>query len=61
MKQRAILSIWLLLHEAMSNTFTSLVLILPKISGYAKTIKDKDGDKNKNTKMSLRINDDSVI
>ena len=49
------------LHEAMSNTFTSLVLILPKISGYAKRIKDKDGDKNKNTKMSLRINDDSVI
>ena len=49
------------LHEAMSNTFTSLVLILPKISGYAKTIKNKNGDKNKNTKMSLRINDDSVI
>ena len=27
-----------------------LVLILPKINGYVKTFKDKDGDKNKNNK-----------
>ena len=28
---------------------TPLVLILPKVSGYVKTLKDKGGDKNKIT------------
>ena len=33
-----------------------LVLILPKMSGYVKTLKVKDGDKDKNNKlMSFHI------
>ena len=39
-----------------------LYLILPKMSGYVKTFKDKGGDKNKNNKlMSLRIDDDKLL
>ena len=39
-----------------------LVLILPKMRGYDKTFKAKDGDKNKNKKvMSFRIDDDKLI
>ena len=35
-----------------------LVLVLPKMSGYVKTFKVKDGDKDKNNKlMSCRIDD----
>ena len=30
-----------------------LVLILPKMSGYIKTFKVKDGDKDKNSKLSF--------
>ena len=40
-----------------------LLLILPNISGYVKTFKDKDGDKdkNKNNKlMSFFIDDDKI-
>ena len=38
-----------------------LVLILPKITGYIKTFKIKDGDKVKNKKlMSFRIYDDKL-
>ena len=39
-----------------------LVLILPKMSGYVKIFKAKDGDKNKNSKlMSLCIEDDKLL
>ena len=39
-----------------------LVLKLPKLSGYVKTFKVKDGDKDKNNKlMSLRIDDDKLL
>ena len=31
----------------------SLVLIIPKMIGYVKTFKDKDGDKNKNKNNKL--------
>ena len=39
-----------------------LVLILPKMSGYVKTSKDKGEDKNKNNKlMSLHIDDNKLL
>ena len=39
-----------------------LVLILPKTSGYVKTFKVKDGDKDKNKKlMSFYINDEKLL
>ena len=41
-----------------------LVLILPKMSGYVSTFKDKDGDKdkNKNNKLiSFSIDDDKLL
>ena len=39
-----------------------LVLILPKMSGYVKTFKVKDGDKDKNNKlMSFRIDDEKLL
>ena len=39
-----------------------LVLILLKMSGYVKTFKVKDGDKNKNNRlMSFRINDGKLL
>ena len=39
-----------------------LVLILPKISGYVKTFKVKDGDKDKNNKlMSFQIDDERLL
>ena len=40
----------------------SLVLVMPKMSGYAKTFKVKDGDKDKiNKLMSLRIYDEKLL
>ena len=40
----------------------ALVLIMPKISGYAKTFRVKDGDKGKNNKsMSFRIYDEKLL
>ena len=37
-------------------------MILPKITGYVKTFKDKDGDKDKNNKlMSSRTDDDKLL
>ena len=37
-------------------------MILPKVSGFVKTFKVKDGDKNKNNElMSLSIDDDSLL
>ena len=39
-----------------------LVLIIPKISGYVKTLKDKGRDKNKNKKlMPLGIDNDKLL
>ena len=39
-----------------------LVLILSKMSGYVKTFKVKDGDKDKNNKlMSFRIDDEKLL
>ena len=39
-----------------------LVLIMPKMSGYVKTFKVKDGDKDKNKKlMSFRIDDEKLL
>ena len=39
-----------------------LVLIMPKVSGYVKTFKVKDGDKDKNNKlMSFRIDDEKLL
>ena len=40
----------------------ALVLIMPKMSGYAKTFRVKDGDKGKNNKsMSFRIYDEKLL
>ena len=39
-----------------------LVLVMPKISGYVKTFKVKDGNEDKNNKlMSFRINDEKLL
>ena len=39
-----------------------LVLILPKMSGYVNTFKDKGGDENKNNKlMSLSVDDGNLL
>ena len=39
-----------------------LVLITPKISGYIKTFKVKNGDKDKNNKLiSFRIDDEKLL
>ena len=39
-----------------------LVLIMPKMSGYVKTFKIKDGDKHKNNKlMSFCIDDEKLL
>ena len=39
-----------------------LVLIMPQISGYVKTFKVKEGDKNKNNElMSFRIDDEKLL
>ena len=39
-----------------------LVLIMPKMSGYVKIFKVKEGDKDKNNKlMSFRIDDEKLL
>ena len=39
-----------------------LVLIMPKMSGYVRTSKFKEGDKNKSNKlMSFRIDDEKLL
>ena len=46
------------------NEVKRLVLILPKMSGYVKIFKDKDGDKDKNRNnklMSFRIDDEKLL
>ena len=45
----------------LDKVIRSLVLILPKMSGYVKTFKVKDGDKDKSNKlMSSRTDDDKL-
>ena len=39
-----------------------LVLIMPKMSGYVKIFKVKEGDKDKNNKlMSFRVDDEKLL
>ena len=56
-KQKLILSI-----GYVDKSIKPLVLIIPKMSGYVKTFKVADGDKDKNNKlMSLRIGDEKLF
>ena len=46
----------------LDKVIRSLVLILPKMIGYVKTFKVKDGDKDKNNKLkSFGINDEKLL
>ena len=46
----------------LDNVIRQLVLILPKMSGYIKTFKVKDGNKDKNNKlMSFCMNDEQLL
>ena len=46
----------------LDNVIRRLVLILPKMSGYIKTFKVKDGNKDKNNKlMSFCMNDEQLL
>ena len=54
-KQKLILSI-----GYVDKSIKPLVLIIPKMSGYVKTFKVTDGDKN-NKLMSLRIGDEKLF
>ena len=48
--------------EYLGKTARPLVLVIPKMSGYVKTFKVKDGDKDKNNKlMSFRIDDEKLL
>ena len=50
------------LIEYLGKTARPLVLVIPKMSGYVKTFKVKDGDKDKNNKlMSFRIDDEKLL
>ena len=39
------------MNEYLDEVIRQLVLILPKMSGYVKTFKVKDGDKDKSNKL----------
>ena len=46
----------------LDKTIRPFVLIMPKMSGYVKTFKFKEGDKDKNTKlMPFRIDDEKLL
>ena len=46
----------------LDKSIKPLVLIMPKMSGYVKTFKVKEGDKDKNNKlMSLCIDDEKLL
>ena len=46
----------------LDNVIRRLVLILPKMGGYIKTFKVKDGNKDKNNKlMSFCMNDEQLL
>ena len=50
------------LIEYLGKAARPLVLVTPKMSGYIKTFKVKDGDKDKNNKlMSFRIDDEKLL
>ena len=50
------------LIEYLDKVIKTLVLILPKMSGYVRTFKVKDGDKDKNNKlMSFLIDDEKLL
>ena len=50
------------LNRYLDNVIRRLVLILPKMSGYIKTFKVKDGNKDKNNKlMSFCMNDEQLL
>ena len=50
------------LIEYLGKAARPLVLVIPKMSGYVKTFKVKDGDKDKNNKlMSFRIDDEKLV
>ena len=51
-----------LIGVKLDKVIRPLVLIMPKISGYVKTFKVKEGDKDKNNKlMSFCINDQKLL
>ena len=60
LKQRKIISV---LIGYLDEVIRPLVLILPKMSGYAKTFKDKGGaDKNRNNRLtSQHIDCDKLL
>ena len=44
------------------KAISSLVLMMPKMSGYVKTFKVKDRDRDKNNKLiSFRIDDENIL
>ena len=46
----------------LDKAIRSLILIMPKMSGYGQTFKVKEGDKNKNEKlMSFRIDNGKLL
>ena len=46
----------------LDKALRSLILIMPKMRGYVKTVKVKEGDKDKNNKlMSFRIDDEKLL
>ena len=46
----------------LDKVIRSVVLVMPKKSGYVRTFKVKDGDKNKNNKLtSFRIDDETLL
>ena len=50
------------LIEYLGKAARPLVLVIPKMSGYVKIFKVKDGDKDKNNKlMSFRIDDEKLL
>ena len=52
----------MLIIQLYQNQLRSLVLIMLKMSGYVKTFKVKEGDKDKNNKlMSLRVDDKKLL
>ena len=46
----------------LDKAISSLVLIMPKMSGYVKTFNVKDTDKDKNSKLiSFHIDDENIL
>ena len=50
-----------ILIEYLNKTIQPLVLIMPKISGYVKTFKVKDGDEYKNNKLMSFCIDEKLL